>query len=59
MLHRRIRRRLRSALTTVEYALMLFFFAVTALFGFPTLSKTAERYVGKSQNAIGQAEETR
>ena len=59
MLHRRIRRRRRSALTTVEYALMLFFFAVTAVFGFPTLSKTAQRYVTKSADALEQAQATR
>ena len=52
----RRRRRRRSGLTTVEYALMLFFFAVTAIFGFPTLSNQAQRYVTKSSNCLDAAE---
>ena len=46
------RRKRRSGLTTVEYALMLFFFAITAIFGFPTLASTAKRYVSEASNSF-------
>ena len=33
-----------GGLTTVEYALMLFFFAVTCIFGFPSLAKSDDSH---------------
>ena len=51
------RRKRRAGLTTVEYALMLFFFVVTSIFGFPALVETAGRFVGAAGDGIVQAAE--
>lgn len=52
------RRKRRSGLTTVEYALMLFFFAITSIFGFPILVQTAARYVDTAGQGIEQVADT-
>lgn len=51
-------RKRRSGLTTIEYALMLFFFAITSIFGFPILARTAARYADQAGQSIELASET-
>ncbi len=56
---RAFRRKRRSGLTTVEYALMLFFFAVTSIWGFPALVRTTKRCVNNSSNCFEVAADTK
>ena len=51
-------RKRRSGLTTVEYALMLFFFAITSIFGFPILARTAARYADQAGEGIEKIADT-
>ena len=46
------RRKRRGGLTTVEYALMLFFFVMTAIFGFPKLVLSTMRYASTAGDAV-------
>jgi Flp pilus assembly pilin Flp len=55
----RIGRKRRKGLTTVEYALMLFFFAVTCIFGFPSLAKSTMRTVTNTGDCIDRCAATR
>jgi hypothetical protein len=49
----------RAGVTTVEYALMLAFFVMTAVFGIPRLADTVQRFASKSGNCIETAQNTR
>jgi Flp pilus assembly pilin Flp len=55
----RFTNRRRAGVTTVEYALMLAFFVMTAVFGIPRLADTVQRFAAKSGNSIETAAATR
>lgn len=48
----RLPRGRRSGVTSVEYALMLFFFVMTCVFGIPKLSDTVQRFAEHGGNSI-------
>lgn len=51
----RVGRGRRSGVTTVEYALMLFFFVMTCIFGIPKLSDTVQRFATRGGDSIEDA----